>query len=104
MSSYVLKRLKERLFCLPLSKKELEEILNYILTLTLTISGNVCVMVKKFDEEIVRQDPLPQRRRDNTLWVVFNDGKPKTIYRRGEDQIFPEEHKRFYKIEHRPIG
>lgn len=103
MTEYVKNRLKDRVFCLPLPKKELEDIVRHILTLTTKVYGNVCIKIKEFDIDVVRQDPDISRRRDNTLWVVFNDGLLTTMYRRGESQVFPENHLKYYRIEEQLI-
>ena len=56
MTQHFIEQFRDRVMSLPLPKTEIKNLMNHILNLKNTISGEVGIMVKQFDNNIIRQD------------------------------------------------
>ena len=88
MTRHFIEQFRDRVMSLPLPKKEIERILKHILNLKNTISGEVGIMVKQFEDHIIRQDYKPHRRNEDELWVILRNGNLVTTHRRSSQKTF----------------
>ncbi|MDA7685601.1 hypothetical protein N8735_00050 [Candidatus Marinimicrobia bacterium] len=85
MTQHFIERFRDRVLSLPLPRPELEKLLHHILDLSKTISGEVSIMVKQFEDDIIRQDHIPHRRVEDQLWVILRNGNLVTTHRRSSN-------------------
>tara|TARA_S200002703_G_C3786078_1_gene242347 strand:- start:1382 stop:1699 length:318 start_codon:yes stop_codon:yes gene_type:complete len=88
MKEHFIKRFRERVMSLPLPRPEIEQLLHHILNLKNTISGEVGIMVKQFEDDIIKQDHKPHRRIEDQLWVILRNGTLVTTHRRSSNHTY----------------
>ena len=88
MTQHFIEQFRDRVMSLPLPKTEIKNLMNHILNLKNTISGEVGIMVKQFDNNIIRQDHKPHRRIEDQLWVILRNGTLVTTHRRSSNHTY----------------
>ena len=88
MTQHFIEQFRDRVMSLHLPKPEIDKLLRHILNLKDTISGEVGIMVKQFEDSIIKQDYKPHRRIEDQLWIILRNGTLVTTHRRSSNHTF----------------